>query len=62
MTGFDRSPTMSLIIEARKEKNVDEVDIKDDYNFEYSQSLLNDDKFRSKVEILKKISQGESPD
>ena len=53
---------MSLIIEARKEKNVDEVDIKDDYNFEYSQSLLNDDKFRSKVEILKKISQGESPD
>ena len=24
--------------------------------------LLNDDKFRSKVEILKKISQGESPD
>ncbi len=62
LTGFDRSPTMSLIIEARKEKNVDEVDIKDDYNFEYSQSLLNDDKFRSKVEILKKISQGESPD
>ena len=56
LTGFDRSPVMSLIIEARKEKDVSDVDIKDDYNFEYSQSPLNDEKFRSKVEVLKKIS------
>ena len=47
---------VSLIIEARKEKDVSDVDIKDDYNFEYSQSPLNDEKFRSKVEVLKKIS------
>ena len=51
---------MSLIIEARKEKDVTEVDIKDDYNFEYSQSLLNDETFRSKVDMLKNFQKDRS--
>ena len=47
---------MSLIIEAKKKENVSEVNIKDEYNYNYSKSLLNDETFRAKVDILKSIS------
>ena len=56
LTGFDRSPLMSLIIEAKKHHDVDKVDIKDQYNFDYSRSLLDDKNFKRKCEILKEIS------
>ena len=55
LTGFDRSPVMSLIIEAKKKENVSEVNIKDKYNYDYSKSLLNDESFKAKVEMLKKF-------
>lgn len=56
LTGFDRSPLMSLIIEAKKHHNVDSVNIKDQYNFSYSQSLLDDKKFRLKYKMLNAIA------
>ena len=46
---------MSLIIEAKKKENVSEVNIKDKYNYDYSKSLLNDESFKAKVEMLKKF-------
>ena len=60
LTGFDRSPVMSLIIEAKKKENVDKVKISDEYNYNYSKSLLNDDIFKLKVDMLKSLSSIES--
>lgn len=56
LTGFDRSPIMSLIIEAKKKENINEIKINDEYNYNYSKSLLNDESFRLKVDILRSIS------
>ena len=62
LTGFDRDPITSLIIEAKKEKDIK----KDEYNNlneegcknynRYGFSLLLDNKFKKKVEINTKIN------
>lgn len=56
LTGFDRSPMMSLIVEAKKSHNVDKVEIKDDYNYSYSRSLLDDEVFALKCDMFSQIS------
>lgn len=56
LTGFDRNPVMSLIVEAKKEADKEKLDIKDIHNYKYSQSLLDDKSFRLKCEIINKIS------
>ncbi len=55
LTGFDRDPSTSLIVEAKKEKDVDSIQIKDVRNHNYSQSILDNEKFREKYENIKKI-------
>lgn len=61
MTGFDRDPLTSLIIECRKERHIDGCsyeslnDSTENYN-RYGQSLLKDKKFSLKCELLKEIS------
>jgi len=57
VTGFDRDPETSLIVEAKKGRDVIETDIKDVRNFNYSKSLLNEKKFQLKYEKIKSISQ-----
>ena len=59
VTGFDRDPITSLIIEAKKVKNVDKQKIdnyfnqsKNNYN-RYSRSLLTDKKFLKKMKQKK---------
>lgn len=52
ITGFDRDPIASLIIEAKKIKDVNEVDIKDTRGYSYSQSLLDDKNFKLKSKII----------
>lgn len=56
LTGFDRSPMMSLIVEAKKSHSVDRVEIKDDYNYSYSKSLLDDEIFSLKCDMFTQIS------
>ena len=56
ITGFDRDPMISLIVEAKKNKDVNEVNILDKRNFEYSTSLLDDKKFKLKCNMLTSIS------
>lgn len=56
ITGFDRDPLISLIVEAKKSKDVNEVNIQDKRNFEYSKSLLDDKKFKLKYNMLTSIS------
>ena len=52
MTGFDRNPTMSLIVEAKKSHDVKKLDIKDFDNYIYSRSLLDNTEFRKKCKKL----------
>lgn len=52
MTGFDRNPTMSLIVEAQKSHDVKKLDIKDFDNYIYSKSLLDNPEFRKKCKKL----------
>ena len=52
VTGFDRDPTASLIIEATKIDDVKEVNILDKRGYSYSQSLLDDKNFRLKTKII----------
>ena len=52
LTGFDRSPIMSLIVEAKKIRNVKKLDIKDFDNYIYSRSLLDNKEFRKKCKKL----------
>ena len=56
LTGFDRDPSTSLIVEAKKEKDVDSIQIKDVRNYNYSQSILDDKKFQKKYENFRKVS------
>ena len=56
LTGFDRDPSTSLIVEAKKEKDVDSIQIKDVRNHNYSQSILDNEKFKKKYENIRKIS------
>ena len=56
LTGFDRDPSTSLIVEAKKEKDVDSILIKDVRNYNYSQSILDDKKFQKKYQNIRKIS------
>jgi hypothetical protein len=61
ITGFDRDPLTSLIVECRKSHTIDKSKYKclneshKNYN-RYGQSLLKDNKFRLKYEILKEES------
>jgi len=62
VTGFDRDPITSLIVEARKEKDIKKEEY-DDFNGEncknynrYGFSLLEDNEFKKKVEINTKIN------
>lgn len=52
VTGFDRDPTASLIIEATKIDDATEVNILDKRGYSYSQSLLDDKNFRLKTKII----------
>lgn len=56
VTGFDRDPTASLIIEATKINDVTEVNILDKRGYSYSQSLLDDKNFRLKTKIINSCS------
>jgi SAM-dependent methyltransferase len=56
LTGFDRDPSTSLIVEAKKEMDVDSIQIKDVRNHNYSQSILDNEKFQKKYENMKTIS------
>lgn len=56
LTGFDRDPSTSLIVEAKKEKDVDSIQIKDVRNYNYSQSILDNKKFQKKYENIRKVS------
>ena len=56
LTGFDRDPSTSLIVEAKKEKDIDSIQIKDVRNHNYSQSILDNEKFQKKYENIRKIS------
>jgi len=56
LTGFDRNPVMSLIVEAKKETNKTDLNIKDIHNYYYSQSLLDDKLFALKCKIFTKVS------
>jgi hypothetical protein len=61
ITGFDRDPLTSLIVECRKGQTVDKGkyvslnESRENYN-RYGQSLLKDKQFRLKYEIIKEIS------
>ena len=61
ITGFDRDPLTSLIIECRKDKAIDKDhyvslnESKNNYN-RYGQSLLKDKKFNLKFQIIKELS------
>ena len=52
LTGFDRNPNMSLIIEAEKDHDVNKLRIQDSHNYNYSQSLLDNEEFRGKIQKL----------
>lgn len=60
-TGFDRDPLTSLIIEARKDRAILEEKFesmnssKNNYNL-YGQSLLKDESFKLKVDLIRSIS------
>lgn len=56
LTGFDRDPSTSLIVEAKKEKDIDSIQIKDVRNHNYSQSILDNEKFQKKYKNIRKIS------
>ena len=56
VTGFDRDPTASLIIEATKIDDVTKVNILDKRGYSYSQSLLDDKNFRLKTKIINSYS------
>lgn len=56
VTGFDRDPIASLIIEATKIDDVTEVNILDKRGYAYSQSLLDDKNFRIKTKIINSSS------
>ncbi len=56
VTGFDRDPVSSLIIEATKIDDVKEVNILDKRGYSYSQSLLDDKNFLLKTKIITSIS------
>ena len=55
LTGFDRDPSTSLIVEAKKEKDIDSIQIKDVRNHNYSQSILDNEKFKKTCENMKKM-------
>ncbi len=61
ITGFDRDPLTSLIVECRKSHSIDKIqykslnESKENYN-RYGQSLLKDNKFKLKYEIAKELS------
>lgn len=61
ITGFDRDPLTSLIIECQKKYHIDKINYEslnesnENYN-RYGQSLLKDKKFCLKYEILRQIS------
>ena len=61
ITGFDRDPLTSLIIEARKDRSITKEEFqsinssKKNYN-RYGQSLLKDDSFKLKVDLIRSIS------
>ena len=56
LTGFDRDPITSLIVEAKKEKDIDSLQIQDLRNYDYSRSILDDEIFQSKYENIKKMA------
>ena len=56
ITGFDRDPISSLIVEAKKTRDVNQVNILDKRNYHYSQSFLDDENFRLKYKKIKSIS------
>lgn len=56
ITGFDRDPISSLIVEAKKTRDVNQVNILDKRNYNYSQSLLDDENFRLKYKRMKSES------
>ncbi len=58
LTGFDRDPVTSLIVEAKKEKNIDSLNIKDLRNYDYGRSLLDDKIFQNKYDSMKKMING----
>jgi len=58
LTGFDRDPVTSLIVEAKKEENIDSINIKDLRNYDYSRSLLDDKIFQNKYDSMKKMING----
>jgi hypothetical protein len=61
VTGFDRDPLTSLVIEARKKRSISKEEFqsmnssKKNYN-RYGQSLLKDDNFKLKVDLIRSIS------
>jgi len=61
LTGFDRDPLSSLIIECKKNQSIDKckytgIDNNENNYNHYGQSLLNDKKFKLKCKIIKEIS------
>mgnify|MGYP006112815537 CR=1 FL=1 len=56
LSGFDRDPITSLIVEAKKEKDIDSLEIQDLRNYDYSRSILDDEIFQSKYENIKKMA------
>ncbi|MBA4717699.1 MAG: class I SAM-dependent methyltransferase [Nitrosopumilus sp.] len=58
LTGFDRDPVTSLIVEAKKEENIDSLNIKDLRNYNYGRSLLDDKIFQNKYDSMKKMING----
>lgn len=56
LTGFDRDPHTSLIVEAKKEKNINKINIVDKRNFDYSLSLMDNKKFQEKCRKLIELS------
>lgn len=61
VTGFDRDPLTSLIVEARKKESIDKAKYEglnesiQNYN-RYGQSLMRDNKFKLKAKLLQAIS------
>jgi hypothetical protein len=56
VTGFDRDPVASLIIEATKIDDVNELKISDKRGYSYSKSLLDDKNFELKTKIITSTS------
>jgi len=56
LTGFDRDPVTSLIVEAKKEKNMKKVNIVDKRNYDYSLSLMDDKNFQEKCKNLNNLT------